>query len=164
MSVVTVGVSFYLESRRGLSSFLFFTSPVSNGQASGTAENSLRLVVSSALRRMQLFCNPTDCSPPGSSVRGILLARILEWVAIPFSRGSSQPKDRTHISLGFCTVGRFFTTEPSGKPYRALFYLNTVLEFLLISSRIFAYFHSVNFWKFTEYGISTITVSLAISL
>ena len=33
--------------------------------------------------------NPTDCGPPGSSVRGILQARILEWVAIPFSRGSS---------------------------------------------------------------------------
>ena len=39
-----------------------------------------------------------DCSPPGSSVHGILQARILGWVAMPFSRGSSQPGDRTHIS------------------------------------------------------------------
>ena len=40
----------------------------------------------------QILCNPMDCSPPGSSVRGILQARILEWVAIPFSRGSSQSR------------------------------------------------------------------------
>ena len=44
------------------------------------------------------FCNAMDCSPLGSSVHGILLARILEWVAIPFSRGSSQPGDQTWVS------------------------------------------------------------------
>ena len=49
--------------------------------------------------------DPTDCSPPGSSVRGILQARILEWVAILFSRGSSQPWDRIYISY---VSGRFF--------------------------------------------------------
>ena len=43
-------------------------------------------------------CNPTDYSLPGSSVRGILQARILERVAIPFSRGSSPPRDRTRTS------------------------------------------------------------------
>ena len=37
------------------------------------------------------ICDPTDCSPPGSSVLGFLQARMLEWIAIPFSRGSSQP-------------------------------------------------------------------------
>ena len=47
-------------------------------------------------------CDPMDCSPPDSSVHGILQARILEWIAISFSRGSSQPRDRTHISC----VGR----------------------------------------------------------
>ena len=41
------------------------------------------------------LCDPMDCSPPGSSVHGILQARILEWVAISFSRGSSQPRDKT---------------------------------------------------------------------
>ena len=40
-------------------------------------------------------CNPVDCSLPGSSVHGILQARILAWGAIPFSRGSSQPRDQT---------------------------------------------------------------------
>ena len=56
--------------------------------------------------------NPTDCSPPGTSIHGILQARILEWGAIPFSRGSSQARDRTRVSH---TAGRFLTTEPPGK-------------------------------------------------
>ena len=45
------------------------------------------------------LCDPTDCSSPGSSVHGILQARILEWGAIPFSRVSSQPRDRTWAYL-----------------------------------------------------------------
>ena len=44
------------------------------------------------------LCNPMDCSPQGSYVHGILQATILEWVAILFSRGFSQPRDRTHVS------------------------------------------------------------------
>ena len=45
------------------------------------------------------LCDPIDCSLPGSSVHGILQARILEWFAILFSRASSQPRDRTWVSL-----------------------------------------------------------------
>ena len=45
-----------------------------------------------------ILCYPMDCSPPGSSVHGILQARVLEWVAISFSRGSSRPRDRTQVS------------------------------------------------------------------
>ena len=52
------------------------------------------------------LCDPMDCSLPGSSVHGILQARIMEWVAIPFSRRSSQPRDRTQASH---IAGRFFT-------------------------------------------------------
>ena len=57
------------------------------------------------------LCDPVDCRPAGSSVPGILQTRILEWVAILFSRGSSQPRDRTHISsiLLQNPAGRFFT-------------------------------------------------------
>ena len=51
------------------------------------------------------LCEPMDCSPPGSSDHGILQARILEWVAISFSRGSSWPRDRTQVSR---IVGRRF--------------------------------------------------------
>ena len=44
------------------------------------------------------LCDPMDCSPPGSSVHGILQARILVWVAILFSKGSSRSRDRTQVS------------------------------------------------------------------
>ena len=56
--------------------------------------------------------DPIDYSPPGCSVHWISQARILEWVAISFSRGSSRPRDRAHIS---CLAGRSFTTEPQSK-------------------------------------------------
>ena len=52
------------------------------------------------------LCDPMDCSPSGCSVHGILQARILQWAAISFSRASSQPKDRTHVS---CIADRRFT-------------------------------------------------------
>ena len=61
----------------------------------------------------QTLCDPTDCSLPGSSVHGISWARILERVAIFFSRGSSRPRDGTHVS---CTAGRLYTAESAGKP------------------------------------------------
>ena len=51
------------------------------------------------------LCDPMDCSPSGSSVHGILQARILEWGAISFSRTSSQPRDQTSIFFGSC-LGR----------------------------------------------------------
>ena len=54
-----------------------------------------------------ILCDPMDCNPPGSFVCGILQTRVLEWVAIPFSRGSFKPMDQTQVS---CTAGRFFTT------------------------------------------------------
>ena len=46
--------------------------------------------------------DPLDCSLPGSFVHGVLEARVLEWVTLPFSRGSSHPRDRTHISYVSC--------------------------------------------------------------
>ena len=61
------------------------------------------------------FCDPMDCSPPGSFVQGILQARILEWAAIPFSRGSSQARDRTQ---DFCMQADSLPSEPPGKPFR----------------------------------------------
>ena len=63
------------------------------------------VVVIQSLSHVQLFCDSMDCSLPGSSVHGILQARILKKVAISFSRGSSQPRDWTLIS---CTAGEFF--------------------------------------------------------
>ena len=70
----------------------------------------------SATRSCPTLCNLMICSPPGSSVYGIFPARILERVAISSSRGSSQPRDRTHVSCISTLAGVFFTTEPLGSP------------------------------------------------
>ena len=56
-------------------------------------------------------CDPMDCSPPGSSVHGILQARILEWVAMPASRASSQSRDRTWVSFVSYNGCRVFVTQ-----------------------------------------------------
>ena len=69
-------------------------------------------------------CNPIDCSPPGSSVHGILQTRIVEWIAMPFSKGSSQPRGQDRVSCISYIAGRFFTAEPPGKP-------NTIIESFL---------------------------------
>ena len=63
------------------------------------------------------LCEPIDCSLPGSSVNRTLQARILEWVAFPFSRGSSEPKDQTQVSL-IAGEGAepALPAEPPGKP------------------------------------------------
>ena len=80
------------------------------------SENVSCSVVSDSLQHM-------DCSPPGSSVHGILQARILVLVAIPFSRGSSRPRDWTQVS---CMVGRFFTIWAT-KEALPLMYLDKIL-------------------------------------
>ena len=64
------------------------------------------------LSHVQLFVTPLGCSPAGSSVHGILQARTLEWVAISFSRGSSQPRDWTWATY---IAGGFFTTWDTRK-------------------------------------------------
>ena len=56
-------------------------------------DHSMRTVLCLVAQSYPTLCDPTDCSPPGSSVHGILQARILEWVAFHFSRASSQPRD-----------------------------------------------------------------------
>ena len=62
-------------------------------------------------------CDPMDCSRPGSSVHGILQARILEWVAMPASRGSSPPRDRTCASCLLHWQAGSLPLAPPGKPY-----------------------------------------------
>ena len=73
------------------------------------------------LSRVRL-CDTMDCSPPGSSVHGILQARVLEWIAMPSSRGSSRPRDGTQVS---CTAGRFFsiwTTKEALRPFTPILF------------------------------------------
>ena len=68
------------------------------------------------------LCDHVDCGPPGSSVHGILRARVLERVAISSSRGSSRPRGQTHMYCSSCVAAGFFTTEPLGwlNLYKAL--------------------------------------------
>ena len=72
------------------------------------------------LKSLQLcpaLCNPMDYSSPDSSVQGILQARIQKWVAMPSSRGSSQPRDRTHVSYVTCIrQAGSLPVAPPGKP------------------------------------------------
>ena len=80
------------------------------------------------------LCSSRDCSSPGSSIHGILQARILEWVAIPFSRGSSQPRDWNRVS---CIAGKFFTIWTTSLFFIGMHFLskelnqiNSVVNFL----------------------------------
>ena len=83
------------------------------GKAGGQWSAAKIVGVLCQLLRCVWRCDATDCSPPGSSVPGILQARILEWVAFPFSRGSSQPRDQTQVS---CIAGDSLPAELSRKP------------------------------------------------
>ena len=74
------------------------------------------------------ICDPIDCSPPGSSVPGILQARKLKWVVIPFSRGSSRPRNRTYVSF---MAGRFFTIWAT-RNMSTLMYDRLTLETLVL--------------------------------
>ena len=80
-----------------------------------------RCVRAKSLQLCVTLWDPMDCSLPGSSVHGILLARILAWVAMPSSRGSSLPRDWTHVSSGSCIAGGLLTAAPPGKPWRSDF-------------------------------------------
>ena len=102
------------------------------------------------------LCNPTDYSPPGSSVHRILQARILEWVAMPSSRGSSQPRDQTQISHN---AGRFFniwaTREALCYYSRSYVATNTLTQSKVIWFGAFPIFHRLSShlgpsgsWKF----------------
>ena len=74
----------------------------------------LACAAAAAAKSCLTLCDPRDGSPPDSPVPGILQARTLEWVAISFSRESSQPRDGTQVSHN---MGRFFTkSDPPGKP------------------------------------------------
>ena len=91
------------------------------------------------------LCNPMNCSPQSASVHGISQARILDWVAISFSRGSSWSRDQTRVS---CIAGRFFTTEPPGKYIYVFFFPDTterVYIYLYLSIYLSIYIWSESF-------------------
>ena len=83
-------------------------------------------IYAQSLQWCSTLCNPMDCSLPGSSAHGILQARILEWVVIPSSRGSSQPRDQTHIFYISC-IGRqvLYHYSHLGSPNSVIYEVNT---------------------------------------
>ena len=112
-------------------------------------EDTTKKVISSEAWKVKVLvtqscltlCNPRECSPPGSSVHWISQARILEWVAITFSRGSSQPRDQTQVS---CIAGRFFTVwtprKSSSEDYRS-YYKNQLLSVFRATDILFGSFY-----------------------
>ena len=119
----------------------------------------LSFVVNS-LSHAQLFCDPMDFSLPGSSVHEISHIRILEWIPISFSRGSSQLRDWTHVS---CTAGRLFTTELSGKP---TIHKNNICMglYTYIYKRLSILFHWLMCLFLWQYYTVLITIALQYSL
>ena len=115
------------------------------------------VVVVQSLSCVWLFCNLMDCSRPSSSVHGISQTRMLEWVAIPFSRGSSHTGIRpTSPTL----VGRFFITEPPGSD--SVIWVNFCIYQLASDSQISSWslhFYSPSynssFWQLGSWGDST---------
>ena len=81
----------------------------------------LACVRAKSLQLCLILCNFMDSSPPGSSVCGILQARILEWVVMLSSTGSSRSRAQNSVSCSSCLVVGFFTTEPMGEPHRAAY-------------------------------------------
>ena len=86
----------------------------------------LILSIHHVLSRIQLYVTPWTCSPPGSSIHGIFPARILEWVAISFPRGSSQPSVQTRVFCLSCIslmmllgllVGPFYSRANGGSEF-----------------------------------------------
>ena len=94
--------------------------PKSSGKSSRTENTLLGChMCGQSPQSCPTLCNPMDYSPPDSSVHGILQARILEWVAISFSRESSRPRDGTHVS---CITGGCFTADHQRSPNQHVFF------------------------------------------
>ena len=82
--------------------------------------NMLCMCARSVAQSCLTLCNPMHCSPPGSSVHGVFQARILEWVAISYSIGSSWSRDWTHVSWVSCIVSQILYHCAT---WQAMFYL-----------------------------------------
>ena len=98
--------------------------------------NNFVCVCAQSLQLRLILCNPMDYSQPGTSVQGIFLPRILEWVVMPFSRGSSWPRDPTRISYVSCIAGGLFTADPPGKPKTVTLFSNKFGPSTVLSARI----------------------------
>ena len=98
------------------------------------------------------LCNPMDCSLPGSSIHGIFQARILEWVAISFCRGSTRPKDRTHLSCVSCLDRQILYHYTTWEVHmNTISHLYCILHILYVHTMYILYiqvFHWIVNWSF----------------
>ena len=91
------------------------------------------------------LCDPMECSLPGFSVHGIFQARVLEWVAISFSRWSSRPRDRTQI---YCIIGRRFTLWATREaPVITRYVTEFISHFSFLQFQWFSFLN--NLWKWS---------------
>ena len=90
-----------------------------------------------------------DCSPPGSSVHGVLQARLLEWIVMPSSKGSSQPSDQTRVSYVSWISGGFFTTNAT---WEALGRFHNVLLSFIVS--LISFIQGKTIHGLDEYSVS----------
>ena len=104
------------------------------------------LCCAKSIQLCQTFCDLMDCSLPDSSVHGILQAIIQEWIAMPSSKGSSQPRDQTHISYVSC-IGRWVFTSRPGKPHNMDIFLQ-ICQLEMFSVTFLKNSEHKSHWKF----------------
>ena len=88
------------------------------------------------------LCDPMDCSLLRSSIHGTFQTRVLEWVAISFSRGSSPPKNRNCLFLSPSLADGFFTTVSPGKPLKIEYLVSSRVFYLLLVTLLTSVYHS----------------------
>ena len=88
------------------------------------------------------LCDPVEKGLPSSSVHGIFQTRVLEWVAISFSRGSSPPKNRNCLFLSPSLADGFFTTVSPGKPLKIEYLVSSRVFYLLLVTLLTSVYHS----------------------
>ena len=127
LGLQTPGISYQdLKRVPQLSALVAIRTPASENTTCGWAslqagsqmqESPARRLCVLATKSYRILCHPMDCSPPGSSVHGILQARIVEWVVTPFSRGIFPTQGLNQL---FCIAGRFFTIWATREALRTL--------------------------------------------
>ena len=131
------------------------------------------MVCACLLSWVHLFCDPMDCSPPGSSVCGIFQARILNWFTISFSRESSQPRDQTLISCVSCITGRFCTCWNIRSSYNIIIIIpqivnntaeQTLINFVFTCIMLFIHTHThIYIHIFCKYLITVLNIKNGIN-
>ena len=118
---------------------------------------SIKCVCAKLLQSCLTFCDPMNCSPPGSSVRGILQARILGWVAMPFSRASSRPRAQTTSLKYPALADSFLASSVLPKRIRILWSVGMLLSAYI--TKIYPVLCTFNKWCFQKWSRSVVSNS-----